>query len=120
MHLLEIDLLRGGEYTLAPLREKILEAGTYDYLVALSRSDDRTSSYIWRIQLSETLPHFTLPLRDEDETTIDLQTAFNQRYEGGGYRSELDYTQSPEPPLTREQEVWANALLIEKGVRSQL
>ena len=35
-HLLEIDLLRDGEYTLAPPLELVAEAGRFDYLLSLS------------------------------------------------------------------------------------
>ena len=117
-HFLEIDLLREGEYTISAPQSNVREAGTFDYLISLSQSDYRANFYVWRLQLSETLPCFALPLWDKEEVIIDLQAAFNSCYESGRYRQELDYTVSPEPPFTPEQEIWANALLVAQGLRS--
>ena len=117
-HLLEIDLLRDGEYTLAPPLEVVSEAGGFNYILSLSRSDDRDNFYIWRLQLAEELPRLLLPLRDGEETILDLQSAFAQCYQVGRYRAELDYTRPSKPPLTPEQETWANALLVAQGSRS--
>lgn len=117
-HFLEIDLLREGEYTLSAPQSKVQEAGAFDYLISLSQSDYRANYYVWRLQLSETLPCFALPLWNREEVIIDLQAAFNSCYEGGRYREELDYTVPPEPPFTPEQEIWANDLLVAQGLRS--
>jgi hypothetical protein len=117
-HLLEIDLLRDGEYTLAPPLEVVAEAGGFDYILALNRSDDRAHFYVWRLQLAEELPHLIIPLRNGEKTLLDLQSAFAQCYRVGRYRTELDYSRPPEPPLAPEQEAWANALLVAQGLRS--
>jgi Protein of unknown function (DUF4058) len=36
-HLIELDFLHSGEHTVAPPRERLLEQGTWDYLVSLHR-----------------------------------------------------------------------------------
>ena len=117
-HLLEIDLLRDGEYTLAPPLEVVTQSGGFDYVLSLSRSDDRDNFYFWRLQLAEELPRLILPLRDGEETLLDLQSAFTQCYQAGRYRALLDYTRPPEPSLTPTQAEWANALLVAQGLRS--
>ena len=118
VHLLEIDLLRDGVYTLVPPLEVVTEAGGFDYILSLSRSDDRDTFYVWRLRLAEELPRLILPLRDGEETPLDLQSAFTQCYRAGRYRTEVNYTRPPEPPLTPKQAAWANALLVAQGFRS--
>jgi hypothetical protein len=48
---------------------------------------------------------------------LDLAAAFTRAYDAGAYDLLVDYTQEPEPPLSRAAAAWAEALLREKGLR---
>ena len=46
----------------------------------------------------------------------DLQPLFDEVYDTGLYAEYTDYAQSPDPPLTPEQQAWADAVLRERGL----
>ena len=48
-HLLEIDLLRGGEHTVAAPREGALALGSYSYLLSLANAQEPSKILLWRI-----------------------------------------------------------------------
>lgn len=119
VNLLEIDLLRQGAHTVAVPEAALREQGLWDYLVCLHRSRQRWTYQCWLISLRQRLPRVWVPLADHDpEILLDLQTAFNRCYDDGPYRREVDYRESPTPPLESESATWAEALLREKGLRS--
>jgi hypothetical protein len=141
-HLIEIDLLRYGEHTVAPPREKLLDLGTWDYLVSLrdsreseiyevwpvtlrrpvfavTRCAGRAETYeVWPVTLRQRLPRIRVPLAGEDpDLVLDLQPILNRCYEDGGYDQWLDYRSDPYVPLKPEDAEWASALLRERGLR---
>jgi hypothetical protein len=119
VHLLEIDLLRSGAHTVAAPRESLLEWGTWDYLVCLSRSPHRNTYEFWRIGLRQRLPRVRVPLAGDDpDVLLDLQAAMDQTYDAGRYLADLDYSQEPAPPLSPEDAAWTDSLLKEKGLRT--
>lgn len=110
IHLVEIDLLRGGEHTTAiPYEYLVREAAPFDYYVCIHRFDNLEDYFVYPILLSQALPEIAIPLMPGDgEVTIDLQAVFKRCYETGPYRRRIRYErESPEPPLTREQLAWA-------------
>ncbi|MEZ4658135.1 MAG: DUF4058 family protein [Caldilineaceae bacterium] len=113
-HLLEIDLLRGGERP--PLQGAIPVA---PYYVSLSRVEDRPSVEVWPIQLWDELPVLPAPLREPDQDAqIDLATMVATLYEQGGYATLIDYHRQPPPPvLTKEQNQWLDDYLHQQGIR---
>jgi hypothetical protein len=93
-HLLEIDLLRGGQRP--PLETDVPEA---PYYVTLSREERRPTVEVWPIQLGEELPVIPVPLLAPDpDAPLDLSAAVAAVYERGGYADLIDYSQSPPPP----------------------
>lgn len=64
VHLVEIDLLRGGEYTLAPPRGKVIErfGDRWHYLMSISRVDDPHNFCIYPRTVRERLPVIPIPL----------------------------------------------------------
>jgi hypothetical protein len=121
VHLVEIDLLREGEYTLAAplnrLREKVRQP--WHYLVSISRADDPEHFLLYPRTVRERLPVIPVPLAvGEGNALLDLQAILNQCYERGQYISRLDYTQPPPPPpFSPEDEAWIDELLRSKGLR---
>ncbi len=123
-HLIEIDLLRGGEHTVAVPREMLLRR-EWDYLVCLHRGgqveDSRNGGEryeVWGIPLRQRLPRIHVPLQAGDpEVVLDLQAAFNRCYDEGAYARRLDYRGEPPTPLGGEDAQWADALLCERRLR---
>jgi len=106
VHWVEIDLLREGSPSIFPL------APPSDYRVYLSQADDRRRTRGWPISLREKLPAIGVPLdKHEVRVPLDLAAVLNGVYDQAGYEYLVDYTQSPEPPLSTPDAKWANALL---------
>ncbi len=117
-HLLEIDLLRSGQHTVAAPREALLRRGPYHYLVSLSRGNQRHACEVWGIPLASRLPRILVPLSGSDpDVTLDLQTVFWQVYEAGAFERVIDYDQPPTVPLAKADAQWAEELLRGSGDR---
>lgn len=103
-HLLEIDLLRGGERL--PLYGGELPPAAY--YIYLSRFTQRPYTDVWPIQLRERLPAVPVPLLPPDEDVVlNLQAAIDACFQLVGYQRLLDYTQAPPPPpLAPEDTEW--------------
>jgi hypothetical protein len=114
VHLLELDLLRGGERP--PLEDPVPEAA---YYVVLSRANDRPVVKVWPIRLIDRLPVLPVPLLEPDpDSSLDLAAAVASVYERGAYTSQIDYRQPPPPPLLPEAEmVLLDRLLRDQGRR---
>ena len=99
-HLIEIDLLRGGERP--PLENPLPVA---PYYVLLSRADHRPHVQVWPIQLAERLPVLPVPLREPDpDASIDLGAAVATIYDRGAYAAQIDYANPPPPPALTPDE----------------
>lgn len=107
-HLMEIDLLRGGERP--PLERPVAEA---PYYVVLSRVDRRPHVAVWPIQLEDKLPLLPVPLLEPDpDVALNLATAVANVYERGGYASIINYSQPPPPPpLSESQAAFVKTLV---------
>jgi hypothetical protein len=104
-HLIEIDLLRGGERP--PLDEPVPAA---PYYVVLSREEHRPRVDVWPIQLADKLPVIPVPLAAPDpDVPLDLGAVVAAVYERGGYATLIDYSRpSPPPPLSEAESAWLN------------
>jgi len=111
-HLLEIDLLRGGERW--PLREPVPPA---PYYITLSRYERRPTVEVWPLQLADPLPVLPIPLLDPDpDVPVDLGALVRAVYERGGYASRIDYRREPPPPpLALADRDWVAARLDQHG-----
>ena len=117
-HLLEIDLLRKGQHTLAVPNYLVEERGAYHYLACLHRVNEPYQFEFWRIGLKQSLPHLRVPLRvGEPDVLLDLQAAFNRIYDDYRYHLLVNYNEPPVPPLEGEDAIWAEMILREKGLR---
>lgn len=119
IHLLEIDLLRRGEHTVAAPLDRLITMGVWDYLVSISRGDQRDHCQIWATTLRNHLPKVPIPLApDTADIIIDLQEILGQVYDRGGYGSKLNYQVEPVPALSPADAAWSDALLRERKLRS--
>ncbi len=121
VHLVEIDLLRGGEHTTAVPRHQALgQAGPFDYHVSIHCFDEPTKFCVFPIPLRERLPEIAIPLLPGDPPVpIDLQAVFQRAYDSGPYHREVRYSEdSIFPPLAPDQTQWANDVLQASGKRT--
>jgi hypothetical protein len=120
-HLLEIDLLRDGEYAVAAPASGILrEHGPWHYAVSLHRAGQGDLFEAWARTVRQRLPReLRVPLDDgRPDVLLDLQAALDRAYDEGRFAEGIDYATDPVPPLPPEDAAWADALLKEKGLRS--
>lgn len=117
-NLVEIDLLRHGAHVVAAPPLLVADKGPADYLICTRRSARPGGYEILRLSVRDPLPQFPVPLRpDDSDVALDLATAFTRTYDAAAYDLTLKYDGDPEPPLSRQDAVWADALLREKGLR---
>lgn len=121
VHLVEIDLLRGGEHTLAPPQARLREQveTPWHYMISISRADEPYLFWLYPRTVRERLPVIPVPLAVGDGfAQLDLQALVNQCYEDGVYEASIDYRQPPPPPPFSEEDMaWIDALLKAKGLR---
>jgi hypothetical protein len=104
-HVVEIDLLRAGP------RLPLSDVPPCDYLVSVSRAEERPRVGLWPVQLRQRLPTIPIPLRAPDaDAQLDLQEALDRIYDSAGY-APLLYDMPPEPPLSDADLQWARQLL---------
>jgi hypothetical protein len=114
VHLVEIDLLRGGVHTTAvPLDWARRTAGPFEYHVCIHRFDNLEDYFVYPIQLPEPLPEIAIPLLPGDgDVRLDLQAAMNRAYDAGPYRREIDYAKDKiTPPLRPPLVKWAKSVV---------
>jgi len=105
-HLVEIDLLRGGQ----PL--PMSGQHPSDYHILVSRADQRPTADLYGFDLQQPIPPFPIPLMPGEEAPIlELQPLLNRVYEKGRYHLAIDYGQPPVPPLREADKQWATKLL---------
>ena len=116
-HLIEIDLLRSGEPTVAAPRERLIERGVWDYLVCLHRGGQPGRYEVWATTVRQRLPRIRVPLaHGEPDVVLDVQAVFDRCYDEGAYARRLNYQRDPPTPLSNADHAWARALF---GARSQ-
>jgi hypothetical protein len=110
-HLVELDLLRGGERL--PTVERLTPA---DYYAFVSRHRRRPKVEVYRWTLRDRLREIPVPLAGEDtEVSLDLQAVFTTVYDRAGYDYSLDYRRPVEPPLSDADAAWVQEVLAAAG-----
>jgi len=114
-HLVEIDLLRTGPHVLAVAEWAAKGAGPYDYLACVNRAKGERDEFgLYPRTLRQRLPRMRVPLRDEDQDVVlDIQAVLEQTFEQGCYADRLAYDKPCRPPLSEEDQAWANRLIKE-------
>lgn len=109
-HLVEIDLLRGGQ----PL--PMTSRHTSDYRILVSQADRRPTADLYSFDLQQPIPPFPVPLMPgEDAPILALQPLLNRVYEKGRYHLAIDYGQPAMPPLGEGDQDWAKNLLAKRS-----
>ncbi len=118
VNLVEIDLLRRGPHvTATPLALLHQKLGEFDYHVSVVLPGGRPSHYAAGIKLADRLPAIGIPLDPgAPPITIDLQPMIDLAYDRGRYPELLNYREPCDPPLTPDQQAWAEDVLRAKGL----
>ncbi len=104
-HLVEIDLLRGGE------RMPVEGMPPCDYVVMVSRSYERPRVELWPFGLRDPLPLIPIPLRlGKQDATIKLTSLFQDQFDAAAYGNYI-YRGHPQPPLAAADAVWAEDVM---------
>ena len=118
VNLVEIDLLSRPTATYARYFE-LHSPHDWRYIISISRPQRRTSVEVYAFPLRERLPRCKIPLLPEDsDAVLDLPAVYARCYEIGDYDLLLDYGKPPPVSLSKAEEEWMEALLLEKGLRT--
>lgn len=110
VHLVEIDLLRGGP------RMPLAPRPGGDYCIVVSRVEDRPEADVWSVGLREPLPRIPIPLRAGDaDAHLDLQGLLHRVYDAAGYEHYM-YRSDPMPALVPSDREWTKDVLTRHGV----
>lgn len=114
-HLVEIDLLRGGQPTVRVSEEKLHDLPRWRYLVAVTRCwPPQYELYTWGID--RRVPRVSIPLGGEDaDVALDLQTAYQRCWEAGPYPELLRYSAPPAGELDQDELALCRQLLNNAG-----
>jgi hypothetical protein len=105
VHLVELDLLRGGP------RLSLQNLPKCDYYAIVSRAEERPRVGVWPIRLRDRLPVIPIPLRsDEPAARLDLQEVVHLVYDAAAYEDYI-YKGEPEPRLRPADAKWARQFL---------
>lgn len=111
IHLVELDLLRGGERPGYELHEPPLDT---DYIILVNRATGGAQrlSEIWPVALNEPLPTIPIPLTAPDpDVLLDLNQLVQSVYADAYYELRIDYNAPPPPPKLRSaMQQWRAAL----------
>lgn len=117
VNVVEIDLLRQGEYVLNAPRVLVPSRYHRTYKVCVSRGAKPLRYELYPLSLREPLPAIAVPLRPgEPDVPLELQPLIDQAYRNGAY-DDIDYRADPDPPLAPDHAVWADELLRGAGLR---
>lgn len=107
VNLIEIDLIRKGKR-----RVKHPLAQSSHYLVTLLRAGNIHLN-VWAVDIKDKLPRIPVPLKAPDaDVVLDLQRAFDELYEEGGYANSINYRKPPPPPaFSEEEQKWVDGIL---------
>jgi hypothetical protein len=109
-HLVELDLLRGGE---RPPGLEVQALG--DYRAMISRVERRPQAEVYAWTLRQPLPTVPVPLAGGDpDAAMDLQAIFTSAYDRSGYDYSLDYRRPVEPPLSEVDSAWVRETLAQR------
>ena len=108
VHLVEIDLLRGGP------RMPLAPKPSADYCVVVSRARTVPKRTFGQFVCADPLPMVPIPLRPGDgEAHLDLQAVLHRVYDAAGYANYI-HRFSPDPPLSAEDREWAKEVVMGK------
>ncbi len=106
-HLVEIDLIRAYHPML------VYGNGHHShYRILVSRSNRRPQADLYGFNVQESIPTFSLPLRQGDEEPlVDVGQLLHDLYDRAGYDLSVDYRRDPVPAFQGEDASWVDTLL---------
>ncbi len=111
VNLVEIDLLRAGGWVLSGSFKKLPENLNAHYFAVVRRAES-VQTEIYPMHLRARLPAIRIPLRPSDaDVVLDLQKLIDMAYVNGSYGDDIDYRAAPVPPLSPEDQSWADEIL---------
>lgn len=103
VHLVEIDLLRGGQRVGSEVQGPPLDEA--DYILLVNRGYDINPgvwSDIWPATIDKPLPKLPIPLDPPDpDVYLDMNAVVRTIYERAAYERRIDYRQPVPPPTLR-------------------
>ena len=111
-HLVEIDLLSRGKWSIAWPEKLQMRLPKYRYIVCVNRAIEYREDYeLYPFNLSDKLPYFAIPLKPNDpDVGLNLAAVFDKCYDNGGYIDFVDYSQPPNVRLSKEEQAWIRNL----------
>ena len=102
VHLVEIDLLRGG--TRPPMLDPWPNS-PYTLLLARAFRDQRCQ--VWSAHFEQPLPEIPVPLAEPDaDIPLNLQPMIEAVYQRSRYGRSIDYHKPADPPLSGKDRAW--------------
>jgi hypothetical protein len=99
-HLVEIDLLRGGEAL------PMVGAIASHYRILVSSSLMRPKAQLYAFNLRQVIPSIALPLKGEATIALDLQPLLRRVYDRARFGLAIDYSGVLSPRLSSEDGFW--------------
>jgi Protein of unknown function (DUF4058) len=100
-NLVEIDFLRAGP----PLPPFVARSSAYRILISPAARRPHAIAYTFNVR--DPIPTIAIPLHPGDlEPTLPLNTLLHELYDRAGYALVIDYSHSPEPPLSVADRAW--------------
>jgi len=116
--LVEVDLIRKGQWTVAVPRALLSQAGGNENVTCVRRAWMPLRYEVYRMPLREGLPAIRVPLRRGDpDVALNLQALVDRAYRAGGYGRPINYRSDCTPPLDAADAAWADQLLKAAGKR---
>jgi hypothetical protein len=115
VNLVEIDLVRAGEWVFSADESLLPPRKRTSYMVCVFRAIRPWERAFYLLPLREPLPGIAIPLRPQDrDVALALQPVVDQAYERGRY-DRTDYRQPLDPPLSPDDAAWAEGILRQAG-----
>ncbi|MEZ6060008.1 MAG: DUF4058 family protein [Planctomycetaceae bacterium] len=117
VNLVEIDLVRQGDYVLAPPLADIPEDRRTPYMICVYRDITPDQYAIYPVKLQEPLPNIAIPLRPDDrDVVLQLQPLIDACYHDGRYSRSV-YERELSGRFDAADAAWLTARLREAGHR---
>jgi len=111
VNLVEIDLIRTGNFIVAVPEDGIPWKKRTPYIVCIRRAYRPEQAEIISVALEQAVPNFRIPLRHTDpDIVLRIQPLLDDCYRRGRYAS-IDYSQPPRPKLDDKAAAWASGLI---------
>jgi hypothetical protein len=104
-HLVEIDLLRGGEAL------PMVGAVVSHYRILVSSSLMRPKAQLYAFNLRQMISSIAIPLKGEATIALDLQPLLHQVYDRARFELAIDYSGVLSPRLSSEDVAWVLGLV---------